>query len=133
MQYINNTWTSWDKRSGHEEIVKNIYKVQWKGELQAFMEDFGKLHNKRLLFHGTKNCNFMGILSQGLKVNPADADQTGSMFGDGIYFADTFDKSIQYCNDWNFFMHGEVNRFVLVCEVALGTMSEWTDNTKPIK
>ena len=75
----------------------------------------------------------MGILSQGLKISPAEADFTGSMFGDGIYFADTFDKSVQYCSDWNFFIQNEVNKFVLVCEVALGKMSERKDNTKPIK
>ncbi len=45
----------------------------------------------------------MGILGAGLCIRPGTADFTGSMFGDGIYFADTFDKSIAYCNDWNFF------------------------------
>jgi poly [ADP-ribose] polymerase len=45
----------------------------------------------------------MGILGSGLMIKPGSVDFTGSMFGDGIYFADTFDKSINYCNDWNFF------------------------------
>lgn len=61
----------------------------------------------------------MGILSQGLMIKPGQADFTGDMFGDGIYFADTFEKSINYCSDWNFFGL-ERHRFVLVCEVQLG-------------
>ena len=59
--------------------------------------------NKTLLFHGTKNCNLLSILGTGLKIKPPVSDHNGSMFGDGIYFADMFEKSVQYCDDFNFF------------------------------
>jgi hypothetical protein len=40
--------------------------------------------------------NFIGILSQGLRIAPPEAPATGYMFGKGVYFADMFDKSFQY-------------------------------------
>jgi len=74
----------------------------------------------------------MGILGQGLLIKPGTADFTGDMFGDGIYFADTFDKSINYCTDWNFFGI-ERHRFVLVCEVILGNMKEVREYNEDLK
>jgi poly [ADP-ribose] polymerase len=40
--------------------------------------------------------NFIGILSQGLRIAPPEAPPTGYMFGKGVYFADMFDKSFSY-------------------------------------
>jgi hypothetical protein len=85
-----------------------------------------------LLFHGTKNFCLMGILQSGLQVKAMNADHTGSMFGDGIYLADSFDKSIQYCNDWTFFGE-ESNRFVFVCEANLGRVYEQPNDKDPVK
>lgn len=60
--------------------------------------------------------NFVGILSEGLKIAPPDAPSTGYMFGKGIYFADVCSKSASYCH------HTKENAdgYVLLCEVALG-------------
>ena len=57
--------------------------------IQAFKE----VPNHYLLFHGSMMFNFIGILSQGLKIAPPEAPATGYMFGKGVYFADMFDKS----------------------------------------
>ena len=46
-------------------------------------------------YHGSKNANYLGILSQGLLLNP-NAPITGKMFGHGIYFANRAKKSINY-------------------------------------
>jgi len=54
------------------------------------------LSNKRLLFHGSRLSNFVGILSQGLRIAPPTAPKTGYMFGKGIYFADCASKSANY-------------------------------------
>ena len=80
----------------------------------------------------------MGLLGQGLKIAPAEAPTTGFMFGKGIYFADMFAKSFQYCYDfffggmfggfggrnmWNRGRQGspmQDPKFMLLCEVALG-------------
>ena len=46
-------------------------------------------------FHGSKNQNYLGLLSEGPLLNP-DAPITGKMFGYGIYLAPRAKKSINY-------------------------------------
>jgi poly [ADP-ribose] polymerase len=50
-----------------------------------------------LLWHGSRLTNFVGILSQGLRIAPPEAPVTGYMFGKGVYFADMVTKSANYC------------------------------------
>ncbi len=50
----------------------------------------------RLLWHGSRNENWLGILSEGLRIRPTGAVHTGSMFGDGLYYADKSSKSTGY-------------------------------------
>ncbi|KAJ0024448.1 hypothetical protein Pint_07038 [Pistacia integerrima] len=52
---------------------------------------------RMLLWHGSWLTNFVGILSQGLRIAHPEAPATGYMFGKGIYFADLVSKSAQYC------------------------------------
>jgi poly [ADP-ribose] polymerase 2/3/4 len=49
-----------------------------------------------LLYHGSRNENWWSILNAGLKIRPTNAVHTGSMFGDGLYFANKAKKSIGY-------------------------------------
>lgn len=73
----------------------NMFKIERKGEAENFA-DFAHLHNQRLLFHGSSLFNFVGLLSQGMRIAPPEAPVTGYMFGKGLYFADMFSKSYQY-------------------------------------
>jgi poly [ADP-ribose] polymerase len=51
----------------------------------------------RLLYHGTRNGNWLSVLQGGLKIRPAGVPTTGSMFGSqAIYFANKARKSIGY-------------------------------------
>jgi poly [ADP-ribose] polymerase len=50
----------------------------------------------RLLYHGTRNGNWLSVLRQGLLIRPAGVPVSGSMFGNGIYFANRASKSIGY-------------------------------------
>jgi poly [ADP-ribose] polymerase len=50
----------------------------------------------RLLWHGSRNENWLSILENGLMLRPARAVITGKMFGYGLYFADRFAKSLHY-------------------------------------
>ncbi|PKI51658.1 hypothetical protein CRG98_027960 [Punica granatum] len=73
-----------------------------------------------LLWHGSRLTNWTGILSQGLRIAPPEAPVTGYMFGKGVYFADMFSKSANYC-----YASGAATAGVLLlCEVALGDMAE---------
>ena len=72
-----------------------------------------------LLWHGSRLANYVGILSEGLKIAPYEAPATGYMFGKGIYFADVVSKSANYCKP----VSGNKG-LMLLCEVALGSMNE---------
>lgn len=87
---------------------------------------FKKVGNHRLLFHGSKMTNFVGILSEGLRLPKPDQIANGAMLGPAIYFADSISKSFNYtCSN-----ETGGRGFVLVCEVALGNMEEATRATK---
>ena len=47
------------------------------------------------LYHGSRNANWYGIMTQGLILHP-NAIHTGSMFGHGLYFANKARKSTGY-------------------------------------
>lgn len=73
-----------------------------------------------LLWHGSRLTNFVGILSQGLRIAPPEAPVTGYMFGKGVYFADMSSKSANYC----FTSRDNNTGILLLCEAALGDMNE---------
>ncbi|MEZ4885478.1 MAG: WGR domain-containing protein [Chitinophagales bacterium] len=72
--------------------VKNL-KTQ-----RAFDDWLGTKNNqqKKLFWHGSRNENWLSILETGLVLRPANAVVTGKMFGYGTYFADKFQKSLNY-------------------------------------
>jgi poly [ADP-ribose] polymerase len=79
--------------------VSRVFRVSREGEADEFRAAQAELsHNARLLWHGSRLVNFVGILSQGLRVAPKSAPKTGYMFGKGVYFADVFGKSAEYCH-----------------------------------
>lgn len=67
-----------------------------------------------LLYHGSRNENWWSILNNGLKIRPANAIRTGSMFGDGIYWANKARKSIGYTSlRGSYWASGSSNRAYL--------------------
>ena len=95
LQYVANTHAS--THSNYKLIVEDVFKVRRDGEDKQY-QAFKKLHNRKLLWHGSRLTNFAGILSQGLRIAPPEAPCTGYMFGKGVYFADMVSKSANYCN-----------------------------------
>ena len=73
------------------------------------------LGNKKLLFHGSRTANYVGILSDGLRIPAITQVANGSVLGRGIYFADCITKSFNYCR----VLKGGVG-YIVVCEVLLG-------------
>jgi len=65
-----------------------------------------------LLWHGSRVSNFVGILSQGLRIAPPEAPVSGYLFGKGIYLADMAEKSINYCRSY-----GQDSALILLIEV----------------
>ncbi|XP_034849836.1 poly [ADP-ribose] polymerase 2 [Mirounga angustirostris] len=95
----------------------DVFEVEKEGEKEAFRED---LHNRMLLWHGSRLSNWVGILSHGLQIAPPEAPITGYMFGKGIYFADMSSKSANYC----FASRVKDTGLLLLSEVALGQCNE---------
>lgn len=94
-----------------------MFEVESPAEKERFTHH---IPNKMLLWHGSRLTNFVGILSQGLRIAPPEAPVTGYMFGKGVYFADMSSKSANYC-----FTSPENNTGILIlCEVAIGTPNE---------
>ncbi|CAL1526877.1 unnamed protein product [Lymnaea stagnalis] len=97
--------------------ILDVLKVVREGESQMF-RPFKDLHNRMLLWHGSRTTNYAGILSQGLRIAPPEAPVTGYMFGKGVYFADMVSKSANYCRTSKTDNIG----VLLLCDVALGNM-----------
>ncbi|KAL0371463.1 UNVERIFIED_CONTAM: Poly [ADP-ribose] polymerase 2 [Sesamum angustifolium] len=116
-KYTKNTHAK--THSSYEVKIIQIFKVSREGEAERF-EKFSRTKNKMLLWHGSRLTNWTGILSQGLRIAPPEAPATGYMFGKGVYFADMFSKSANYCCVTKASTAG----VLLLCEVALGDMAE---------
>lgn len=96
-----------------------IFELNKDNEEKRFKSE---IHNKMLLWHGSRLTNMVGILSTGLRIAPPEAPVTGYMFGKGIYFADMVSKSANYC-----FTNRDNNvGILLLCEVALGNTNDLT-------
>jgi poly [ADP-ribose] polymerase len=77
---------------------KKAYKVVNKNTQKMFDTHMKTVQDNttELFWHGSRNENWLNILSTGLLIRPSGAVYSGSMFGDGIYFADKAQKSIGY-------------------------------------
>ncbi|XP_004641229.1 poly [ADP-ribose] polymerase 1 [Octodon degus] len=116
-KYVKNTHAT--THNAYDLQVVEIFKIAREGESQRY-KPFKQLHNRKLLWHGSRTTNFAGILSQGLRIAPPEAPVTGYMFGKGIYFADMVSKSANYCHT----SQGDQIGLILLGEVALGNMYE---------
>ncbi|KRW99806.1 WGR domain [Pseudocohnilembus persalinus] len=98
-------------KEGWKVDIQNIWKVKREGEVERFNTKIG---NNRLLWHGSRVTNYGGILSTGLRIAPPEAPASGYLFGKGLYFADQFSKSANYCR-------GTGNDIlIMLCDAAIG-------------
>jgi len=80
--------------------------------------------NTWLCWHGTRGANVIGISKKGLLVRPSGAIHTGSMYGDGKYFAWQSTKSLNY-TDGGYYTGGQKShssRFMFLLDVSFGKM-----------
>jgi len=105
--------------SGYYKLnIVDCFELEREGEAKGFNPS--KLDNRKLLWHGSRFSNFVGILSQGMRIAPPEAPRSGYMLGKGVYFADLVGKSTPYCRPE---LSNKIATFVL-CEVALGKTRE---------
>lgn len=116
-QYLRNTHAQ--THNTYNLQILDVFRVRRSGEQKRF-EPFEQMPNRKLLWHGSRLTNYVGILSQGLRIAPPEALAAGYMFGKGIYFADMVSKSANYC----FASPRDSTGLVMLCEVALGNQME---------
>jgi len=97
----------------------DAFKVGRHGEDDRYKPSM-ELGNRQLLWHGSRVSNYVGILSQGLRIAPPEAPKSGYRFGKGIYFADICEKSAHYCRGGG----AKDTILMMLVEVALGKMKE---------
>lgn len=89
-----------------------------------YIEKLDKTDTKyeELLWHGSRNQNWFNILQTGLLIRPSGAIYSGSMFGDGEYFANKAQKSIGYTSlRGSYWAGGSDNKsFLALFKVNLG-------------
>jgi poly [ADP-ribose] polymerase len=110
-------WVRETTAESHKMIltVLDVFQVERLEENARFWP-FSKLDNRKILWHGSRITNFVGILSNGLKIAPKQAPSSGYMFGKGIYLADICSKAARYCHASSECPEG----LLMICEVALG-------------
>jgi len=100
---------------GYHIQLLNIFKIERSGERDRF-DPYRETRPRKLLWHGSRLCNSVGILSEGLRIAPPEAPMSGYLFGKGIYLADRIQKSAPFC-----FPSSENNIGILyLCDTALG-------------
>lgn len=115
--------------------IKNIFQIKREKEWNRFTDH---IFNTRLLFHGSKIDNWLGILSRGI-IMPRQVVKMGisrtdiGLMGFGLYFAENFEASAKYCTPASS-VHGK-SKLLAVCSVALGNVNHLTKSdsslTKP--
>lgn len=110
----------------HNVKVKRIFAVRRAGEFERFRED---IPNKRMLFHGSRIKNWVGLLSRGILL-PKIVVSMGvkrtdpGWLGNGIYFGDAACTAAFYTTP------GKRNtRFMAIAGVALGKVKDYTKIT----
>jgi poly [ADP-ribose] polymerase len=114
-EYVDNTF------KGKPPKIVEVFALERDGEQNRFADVGAALGNRKLLWHGSRLTNFVGILSQGLRIAPPEAPVSGYRYGKGVYFADQASLSVNYCRTY-----GSPNFCMLLADVALGTPAELT-------
>ena len=106
----------------------NAYRIINKKTSRKFFECEQHMKNKHkdLLWHGSRNENWLNICDKGLMIRPSCAVLTGAMFGNGCYFADKAKKSMGYTSSrGSYWANGSANQaFFALYDVILGDMLE---------
>jgi poly [ADP-ribose] polymerase len=126
-------------RSRHHDwkcSVVNVWKCGVKGQKDKYVDTMKGVGNIKPLFHGSGPQNILGICKHGLLMRPPGVYITGSMFGNGLYFADQSSKSEQYAFGRYGGGSGKGDSyFMFVADVALGKIKKYQDSqsslTKP--
>ena len=110
---------------GSKERFKMAYAVMNMVTQPLFDKRIQKSFSKdsKLLWHGSRNENWLNIVKTGLLIRPSGVITTGAMFGNGIYMADKARKSIGYTSTRGSYWVGgnSTQGFLALYDVNTGT------------
>ena len=111
---------------GELPTIKRVFRISRQEEVDRYNPK--KLGNEEILYHGSRPCNWVGILSRGLLlpkiVLSIGGNRTdGGWLGDGIYFGDA-DTASFYAG-----VGSNECAYFLGAKVALGKMKDYTEIT----
>jgi len=100
--------------------VKNVFKIKIPSVHDRFESDGIQIGNVMELWHGTNIANVLSILKGGMIIPNSNASHcTGRMFGDGLYFASSSTKSLNYA--YGYWSGRRNNKcFMFLADVAMG-------------
>ena len=111
-------------KTNNENVFKKAYKIENIRTQKCFDEQKPKSYKPwtKLLWHGSRNENWLNIVKTGLLLRPSGVVTTGSMFGQGLYFADKCQKSLNYTSfKGSYWTNGKSNHaFLALYEVNTG-------------
>lgn len=118
--------SSHSRHHGWKSKMEKLWRVNIKEQKDKHLTRMKDVGNVRPLFHGSGPQNILGICKHGLLMRPPGVYVTGSMFGNGLYFADQSSKSEQYA----FGRYGGGSGrgdtyFMFVADVALGNVKKY--------
>jgi poly [ADP-ribose] polymerase len=120
MDYVKNTHGTTHLGTGRIQVIE-IYRIKRNNDNKRL----DLTGNRHLLWHGTRLSNYISILKNGLVLRPeliaSGVSITGKMFGYGIYGANSFSKSYNYCNPVP-----DEDTCLLLGEFSLGKVLELT-------
>ena len=109
---------------GDKGLLNKVYRIvnnQTQSQFNEHLENQSNVKTK-LFWHGSRNENWLSILETGLVLRPSSAVINGKMFGYGLYFADKFQKSLNYSSlRGSYWAFGNSDRgFLAIYEVHTG-------------
>lgn len=114
------------KLGSNAQYFKNAWRVTNEKQKKAYdayrANENIRMRDTKLLWHGTRSENVWNIMKTGLILRPTNAVITGKMFGYGIYFAPSAQKSLGYTSiSGSYWAKGnDHSGFMLLHEVAYG-------------
>lgn len=114
------------KLGANAQYFKNAWRVTNEKQKKAYdayrANENIRMRDTKLLWHGTRSENVWNIMKTGLILRPTNAVITGKMFGYGIYFAPSAQKSLGYTSiSGSYWAKGnDHSGFMLLHEVAYG-------------
>ena len=146
---VANIWSMERKDQENEHFMKNASKIARECGRNNFAKEAGDLYdgagrwtpkkrpdldketaklfeeaNVWLCWHGTRSANVVGITKRGLLIRPTGAVHTGSLYGDGKYFAWQSTKSLNYCDGgyWTGQSNKSQSKYMFLLDCAFGKM-----------